>query len=241
MKKYHILYTKLKEDILSGKYEKNKKLPSKRNMSDSTGYSLITVEKAYGMLEDEGYIFAEERKGYFVSELDFQGNNLSDNSKKINRLEIPDDHPSSNFEYSVWFRTIRKVIADNDDRLFVKSPSKGCEILRNAIADYLLRYRGMTAQPSNIIIGSGAEQLYETAAKILGRDKIFGIENPCYHQILTVYEGIGVKVCPLNMGNDGISSKELKEKHFDALHVTPFHSYPTGISTSVSKKYKYLK
>ena len=30
-------------------------------------------------------------------------------------------------------------------------------------------------------------------------------------------------------------------KTFDVLHVTPFHSYPSGITTPISKRYEYLK
>jgi len=43
------------------------------------------------------------------------------------------------------------------------------------------------------------------------------------------------------MGNDGINSEELKSNEIDILHVTPFRSYPTGVTTSVLKRYEYLK
>ena len=145
------------------------------------------------------------------------------------------------FEYSLWFKTIRHVISERGEELFVKSPSAGCPILRNAIADYLYRYRGMIAYPHAIIIGSGAEQLYEIAIKILGRDKIYGIEAPSYSQIRAVYLGEGASICPLTFGTDGIESADLFSKTFDVLHVTPFHSYPSGITTPISKRYEYLR
>jgi GntR family transcriptional regulator/MocR family aminotransferase len=131
-------------------------------------------------------------------------------------------------------------MADNGERLFRKAPAKGCAVLRNAIADYLLRYRGMVAQPDRIIIGSGAEQLYETTVKIIGRDKVFGIEEPSYAQIRAVYEDMGIDVCGLKMGEDGIDSRALTDNRFDVLHVTPFNSYPSGVTASVSKRQEYL-
>ena len=146
----------------------------------------------------------------------------------------------ADFESSVWIKTVRKVISDDEKRLFVKSPNKGVNALRNAIADYLYRYRGMIAEPERIIIGSGAEQLYETVVKVLGRDKIYGIENPSYAQINAVYEAEGVKVTYLKMGEAGVESGELG-KDFDVLHVTPFHSYPSGVTTPIAKRYEYLK
>jgi GntR family transcriptional regulator/MocR family aminotransferase len=114
-------------------------------------------------------------------------------------------------------------------------------VLRNAIADYLYRYRGMIADPQKIIIGSGSEQLYEIALKLLGREKIYGIEDPSYSQISAVYLSAGAGICPLTFGNDGIESEALNTSRFDVLHVTPFHSYPSGVTTSISKRYEYLR
>lgn len=242
-KKYFNLYRDIKNKIISGEYKALEKLPSKRVMADMSGYSLITVEHAYNLLSDEGYIITRERSGYFVNKIDaFDSIDNSDKSTTLNYIDEPSHEKGEHdFEYSLWFKTIRKVISEYGELLFIKSPNKGCAILRNAIADYLHRYRGMIAQPSQIIIGSGSEQLYENVVQILGRDKIYGIENPSYAQIEAVYRGMGARLCPLKMGKDGIASSALQKGNFDVLHVTPFHSYPTGVTTSVSKRYEYLK
>ena len=65
-KKYYELYKQIKTEIISGEYKAGDKLPSKRVMADKYGYSLITVENAYGMLAEEGYIATKERSGYFM-------------------------------------------------------------------------------------------------------------------------------------------------------------------------------
>lgn len=239
MKKYYSLYEKLKREIISGEYKAGEKLPSKRVMADITGYSQITVETAYGILEQEGYIIPKQRSGYFVCEINPLFSERESTIKREKLIE-PKADKSEPFEYSLWFKTVRKVIAERDKELFIKAPTEGCAVLRNAISDYLLRYRGITVEPRQIIIGSGAEQLYETAIKILGRDKIYGIENPSYKQIEMVYNQEGVKVCHLDMGSDGIKSEELEGKKFDVLHVTPFNSYPSCVTASVKKRYEYL-
>ena len=155
-KKYLTLYRTVKDKILSGEYKSGEKLPSKRVMADKSGCSVITVETAYNMLSDEGYIAPMERCGYYVCELDL----FPAAAKKTSVLKYLSDDieeiQKNDFEYSVWFKTIRKVISEKGDELFIKSPGKGCAILRNAIADFLLRYRGMIAEPERIIIGSGA-------------------------------------------------------------------------------------
>ncbi len=240
-KKYYSLYTSLKNKIIDGEYAAGERLPSKRVMADLTGYSLITVETAYAMLDDEGYIRSRERSGYFVCRVDALP--TPPEERKYEKINYVNDIPTgddTNFECSVWFKAVRKVIATYGDRLFEKAPSKGCAVLRNAIADYLLRYRGMSAQPERIIIGSGSEQLYETALKVLGRDKIIGIEDPSYGQICAVYEDMGITLKRLKLGNDGIESEYIAGGGFDVLHVTPFHSYPSGITTSAVKRREYL-
>ena len=83
--KYYYLYSAIKEDILSGTLKKNEKLPSKRSLAEHLGISLITVETAYQMLKDEGYIESRERSGYYVTELKLLG-------KKVN-FEISPRRP----------------------------------------------------------------------------------------------------------------------------------------------------
>lgn len=241
-KKYLILYKQIKNKIKCGEYKCGEKLPSKRVMVDKTGYSVITVERAYNLLADEGYIISKQRSGYFVCKPDTFISDVQEH-KTEHYLPIEDNGPiqqKNDFEYSVWFKTIRKVISEKGEKLFIKSPNKGCAVLRNAIAEYLLRYRGMSADPKRIIIGSGSEQLYETVLKILGRNKIYGIENPSYSQIEAVYRSEGGRICKLKMGKDGIKSSELANKSFDVLHVTPFRSYPSDVTASVVKRYEYL-
>ncbi len=239
-KKYYTLYKIIKEMILSGEYKAGEKLPSKRVMADKTSFSTITVESAYNRLADEGYIYSRERSGYFVAEIDGMYQGEGEKGRVLPLLSEENELPSGDFEYSVWFKTMRKVMSEKGARLFVKSPSKGCAVLRNAISEYLYRYRGMYAEPERIIIGSGAEQLYDTAIRIFGREKVYGIEDPSYSQIETVYSTMGVSLEKLKMGKNGIESEALKNSKADLLHVTPFHSYPSGVTASIKKRYEYL-
>lgn len=243
--KYYYLYSAIKEDILSGNLKKNEKLPSKRSLAEHLGISLITVENAYQMLKDEGYIESRERSGYFVSEITPIKRN-SKEQKKLDLLQM--DYRNEKtvaketlFPESVYFKTVRSVLTEYGSGLLEKSPNEGCAILRNAIAKYLLRYRGIFAQPEQIIIGSGAEHLYSTVVRMFGNDKVYGLENPSYQQIRMVYEGMGAKCEMLQMGKEGILSTELEHTQADILHVTPFHSYPSGVTATVRKRHEYLE
>ncbi len=241
MKRYFEIYKDIKHKILTQEYAAGEKLPSKRVCADRYGCSVITVESAYGMLIDEGYVQSSERSGYFVCKIDalYKEEAQDIQIEHLDEQVICDER--QDFEYSLWFQTIRKVISERKKELFVKSPNMGCAILRNVLADYLYKNRGMLAKPQNIIIGSGAEQLYETVVKLLGRDKIYGIENPSYPKIEAVYVGEGANIQKLKMGKDGIVSNELSRHKMDVLHVTPYRSFPTDVTTSIPKKYEYLR
>lgn len=242
-KKYFNIYKSIKKQILCGDYKPGTKLPSKRLAADKLGCSVITIEAAYDMLADEGYITSKERSGYYVNHIDISElypNNS--NQVELNYLQIPTvDYTIHDFEYSLWFKTIRKVIAEKGQELFIKSPNMGCAILRNAISDYLYRYRNMVAQPAQIIIGSGAEQLYEIVVKTLGTSLTYGIEDPSYPLIEAVYQNAGVNIKKLKMDHDGIASFALHDDAINVLHVTPFKSFPTDITVSVKKRYEYLQ
>lgn len=238
-KLYLKIYKSFKDRILCAELKAGTKLPSKRVTADLFGCSVITVENAYRCLCDEGYVYSKERSGYFVSEIDLLNSSNVNVVKPLVMLKEDDDIPYSQFEYSVWLKTIRKVVAEKGEKLFVKSPNMGCHSLRNAISEYLLRYRGMYALPERIVIGSGSEHLYQLVVRLLGNDKIYGIEDPSYKQIEAVYSGMGSEVHKLKMSVDGIESKQLNDK-FDVLHVTPFRSYPSDITASAQKRNEYI-
>ncbi len=243
-RKYYALYQLIKEDILSGVIAPGDKLPSKRALAEHLGVSAITVEYAYRQLIDEGYVYARERSGYFIQAIPGLSPGAPRGGEPLRLLPEEDAAvpPGSAFPYSLWFKTLRHVISEHGQRLVARSPNKGCAVLRNAIAQYLRRYRGMYAQPEQIVVGSGSEQLYEAVVRMLGSGLIYGIEWPSYSQIEAVYRGAGARVERLPLGPDGIESEALAAAGaVDVLHVTPFHSWPTGATAPAAKRYEYLR
>lgn len=240
---YYALYRSIRDDITAGALAAGEKLPGKRTLAEHLGVSAVTVETAYQMLADEGYIRSRERSGHYVLAIGASGPGTPDARRESLRL-LPEEEPGPtevDFPYSLWFKTLRQVMADQGKRLVSRSPNEGCAVLRNAIARYLLRYRGMYAQPEQIVVGSGSEQLYQTVVRMLGRERTYAIEWPSYGQIEAVYRGAGVRVERLSIGPDGVESDALAAALADVLHVTPFHSWPTGATAPAAKRYEYLK
>lgn len=136
---------------------------------------------------------------------------------------------------------MRRVLSEYGESILVKSPNNGCAELRGTIAAYLSRSRGISVQPGQIVIGSGAEYLYGLIVQLLGRERVFALEDPSYDKIRRVYQAHGVTCEMLRLGSDGIRSDELTRASATVLHVTPFHSFPSQVTASAGKRREYLR
>ena len=251
---YLQLYRLMVKDIIAGVYPYGTKLPSKRVIAAETNLSVITVEHALTLLNEEGYVQSRQRSGNIViyKDEDFPGNPDED-SAAVNSLPLPvsaafaepqtmeSDFERGDFPFSVLTKTMRRVMLDYGERILVKSPNHGCSELRSEISLYLARSRSLHIDPSRIIIGSGAEYIYGMIVQLLGTEQVYALENPSYHKILKVYEAMGAVCDMLTMTDDGIASADLERTKAKILHVTPFNSYPSGVSASISKKNEYIR
>ncbi|MBQ4289170.1 MAG: PLP-dependent aminotransferase family protein [Clostridia bacterium] len=238
---YLRIYQEIRDNIVDGAYVYGTKLPSKRALADSRNVSVITIQRAYSILEDEGYIESRERSGYFVAY-----------KKTDSFLSFPDheqpvsvssDHQVSEdlFPLQSYAKAVRKVLSVSGEYIYSRSPNTGMHELRNAIRSYLSRSKNIDVDPSQIIVGSGSEYLYGMLVLLLGHERIYALERPSYSQIRTIYKSLGVRFEELQMGQDGILSSELASSKASVLHVTPYNSYPSGISASASKRYEYIR
>lgn len=235
---YIRLYQRLRDEITRGAYKYGDRLPSKRVMAEETGNSVITIEHAYDILAEEGYIEAKEKRGYFVI---FNDKDTFSVPHRDLPVSPPHHHVSADFPFSVFSKTVRRVLSEYGDSLLEKSPSFGTYKLRQAVSEYLARSRDIFAPWENILIGAGAEYFYSLLVQVLGRDTLFGLENPSYEKIRKVYETNGAKCKMLKIGSDGILSKELEKTDANVLHITPFNSFPSGITATASKRREYLR
>ena len=254
---YLQLYNQIREDVTRGLCPYGSKLPSKRFLAAETGTSVITVQHAYDLLADEGYIESRERSGYYVS---YKENELfpvaagteesaSDLSGQTDAHEISDipirgtaaTPEQEQFPFNTLAKVARKVLSEYGESLLMRSPNSGTLLLREAIAQYLARSRRMNVTPDQIIIGSGSEYLYNLIVQMLGRERIFALEDPSYEKIKLVYEASGVLCRMLPMDREGVRLSALKKTDATVLHVTPFNSYPSGITATASRRAGYIR
>lgn len=250
------LYTQLKERILSGSLKANSKLPSKRSLSSHLGISVITVQNAYQQLIDEGYVYSQEKKGYFVTQLEttshflpfaenqFQSKDSLKTAKnpvckeKIN-LQDSHIHPEL-FPFSLWSTLTRRILQDSKERILSPLPPEGLWELRQAIARYLGTFRNMKVSPEQIIIGAGTEYLYSLVLQLLGKNLRYGLENPGYLKPARIMRAMNVDWQPLDMDESGIIPFQLEERQIDVVLVSPAHHFPLGIIMPIRRRQELL-
>ncbi|MBE6692413.1 MAG: PLP-dependent aminotransferase family protein [Ruminococcaceae bacterium] len=237
---YLQLYKQIRDDIIKGFYPYNTKLPSKRNLAEEAGVSIITVEHAYALLCDEGYAESKERSGFIVIFRKNDGFALTEESAEA-PVSHNSPHHQPDFPISVLSKTMRRVLNDYNELLLEKSPNCGCIELRCAICRYLARNRGVQVDADQIVIGSGSEYLYGLIVELLGRKRIYAIEYPSYNKIEQVYKAAEINYDSLALTDYGIDSKALAKTKANVLHTTPYRSYPSGVTASASKRYEYVR
>ena len=233
---YEQLYRALKEDILSGAIAGGEKLPSKRALAEHLSVSRVTVETAYSQLLAEGYLISRPRSGFYAERLEALPG-LPPKAAEPVAQEQPVPPPSAGqFPFSVWARLMRGVLLDRHDQLLQPPPNTGLPDLRQAIAGMLLRSRGMEVNPDCVVIGAGAEYLYNILIQLLGRDNVFGLENPGHRKIRRVYEANGLAIRDVALDESGVELTALAASDTTVLHISPNHQFPTGIVTPIVRR-----
>ncbi len=241
---YEALYRCIRQDIRSGKLASGDKLPAARVLADHLEVSRVTVDGAYSQLLAEGYIRSEPRVGYFVEDVVPQGTQqmpapAPQAQEESWRVDLTGSGGAAGFPFSVWMRLQRETMLDLGEKLLEPVPNQGCLPLRQAIAQHLRGFRNMEVRPENILIGAGTDFLYNLLIQLLGRDKIYALEEPGYSKIRRLYHAGGVRCVSAPMDSQGVMPQCLGEAQ--VLHITPSHHFPTGIVTPPRRRQALLE
>lgn len=263
---YEYLYRCIKLDILEGVLAAGSRLPSKRKFAKHHQISLKTVENAYEQLLTEGYIYSEEKRGYFVSPLETdtgarQARHQSHLPFSVygSEADSPAQAPhtagtkaaffadftsnqtaAEKFPYDTWAKLLRGILSEGSCGLLQKVPFEGLYSLRTSIAKYLYGFRGMQVSPDQIVIGAGAEYLCGQLIALLGRDRIYALEDPGYRKTAQIYQTNGASYEYIRVDENGLCPNLLRESPASVVHVSPGHHFPTGSIMPVARRQALL-
>ena len=251
---YTQLYRRLKDNILSGIYPANSRLPSVRALAGELSVSRNTVESSYLELYAEGYVYSKPRSGYFVSALAQDAVLLSQAREPRVAVADPllpaacgfDFHPArldpGSFPVPLWRRCFLDSLRQSSCELPQYGEPQGEWDLRCHIQSYLERSRGVVCEPEQIVVCSGLQQSLDIIAH-LQREQcpVVAVENPGYHLPRSVFGNHGFAIMPIAVNGAGIDLDALAASGSTIAYVTPSHQFPLGCVMPVANRLKLIE
>jgi len=245
---YEQLYEYVKIAIEKEELVANEKLPSKRKLAAHLKVSVITIESAYNQLMAEGYIKSKPKSGFFVLPY-VRLTNIPKRKKAflVQRDDLQDEYlydfktnqvDEESFPYDKWAKIEREVTLYSYKNNINKTDFQGMRLLRENISETLFEYRGIEANPDSIVIGSGSEHLISLLVLLLGRDNVYGVEEPGYLKNYRLYNDYGAKAKTVELDEFGLDLS--KANDCNIIHVTPSHQFPLGIVTPIGRRIELL-
>lgn len=264
---YRQAYQTLRSMILQGELVPGSRLPASRALARQEAVGRVTIMQAYEQLEVEGFITSRRGAGTFVSsdikdpdklqaQPSFQPTltrwgrrvTATDPSRTKSKARPEIDFGfgrsfSHIFPYDIWRRLLARYLSTDDIMLSRYGSIAGFDPLRQAVAAYLGRQRGVRCTPDQVLIISGAQQALDVLSRLLlsPGDEVL-VESPGYRDAFTLFEVNGAKVIPLPVDDAGFPVELIPQTCCARLaFVTPSNQFPRGGTMSLPRRLALLQ
>jgi GntR family transcriptional regulator/MocR family aminotransferase len=231
----------LRDAIRSGRLAPGALLPSTRALAADLGVTRGVIVAAYDQLVAEGYLASRPGSGTVV--------NATVKNPTASRLRPRDDTeivvdfrpglPDLDlFPRGVWLRATRSALQTLPDKDLGYADPRGLPQLREAVADYLGRVRGVSTDGDHVFVCNGFGHglgLVVRALHDTGRD-VFAVENPGHPGPRAEIEWLGARCRGIDVDAEGIVVDQLIGSPARAVVVTPAHQFPTGAVLSAPRR-----
>jgi len=199
----------------------------------STGLSTFSLENAEDLSSSERSSEALER---------LKSNHLPvprSGAPRAFRVGIP---AFNLFPFDVWAKLQAAFWRNPDPAQLGYGDPAGELQLRELIAAYLRRSRGLSCTAEQIVITSGAQQAISLCAQLLLQPgEGVAVENPGYRAAGHTFAVAGGKVMGVPVDEEGMDCERLVQLADCRLaYVTPAHQYPTGVTMSLARRLALL-
>jgi len=234
----------LRDAVRSGRLPAGSRLPSTRALAAELGLARGTVSGAYEQLAAEGFLVPARGSGTVVADVPLSRPtdepDVSGGSEPSPPHDLRPGSPDvSSFPVQAWLRAARKAVGAAPAAAFDYGDPRGQLVLREELAGYLARTRGVVADPGDVVVTSGYVQALALAATVLGRGPV-AMEDPGLPFHRAVVRRAGRSVVPLPVDEDGARPADLAGTGADLAVVTPAHQYPTGVPLSPRRRGELL-
>ncbi|WP_254553135.1 PLP-dependent aminotransferase family protein [Kitasatospora sp. MMS16-BH015] len=137
-----------------------------------------------------------------------------------------------------WLACYRTVLAaaGRDELDYPKVA--GLPLLRDSLAGYLGRVRGVRSSVETVMVTAGFAQGLSLLCEALPRFGIrkLAIEDPGHNNQRRFIEECGMRTVPVPLDGEGVDVDRLAATGARAVLVTPAHQFPTGITMSPARR-----
>ncbi|WP_192808730.1 MocR-like pyridoxine biosynthesis transcription factor PdxR [Actinomadura montaniterrae] len=242
------LVASLRKAVHEGLLSAGTRLPSTRTLAHELSVSRTVTAEAYTRLVDEGYLESRHGSGTYVCRLNEAARQGAVIRPKPERLPVatvastprlafrtgvtaPDSAPDG------WGPALRKTARITPPNRYLDA--QGEPALREAIAAYLARSRGLTVEPENVVVTSGATQSLDLIMRTLvSAGDAVACEEPGHPAVRALINCLGLAAVALPVDDDGARPQDLpRGRRAPRLaHVTPSHQFPLGVRMSVGRR-----
>lgn len=240
------LQAALREAVRSGRLAPGTRLPSSRDLAADLGVSRGLVTDAYEQLTAEGYLRSGRGAGTWVGaavrSARPRAHDLAPRSPGARADFVPGTPDLALFPRAAWAAAQRGVLAELPHQELGYPDPRGLPGLRTALAELLVRRRGVVADPERIVVVSGVAQ----ATTLLGFAlhargvRTVGVEDPGSPQHDALYASAGVTAVALPLDDEGVALEPLRSSGVRAVVTTPAHQFPTGLAYSARRRAELL-
>jgi GntR family transcriptional regulator / MocR family aminotransferase len=237
----------IRDGIRTGRLRVGTALPPSRALAADLGVSRGVVVEAYQQLAAEGYL-TSRAGGY--TEVAIGQEPVAPPAPAAEPVRAPlvdfgyGRSDVTHFPRAGWLRSIRKVLTEAPNELFLYLSGRGTPELRQALADYLNRVRGASVDPENVVIVNGYAQGIALVISVLAAAgaRRLAVEDPSSDDdAQPVALAAGLDVVGVPVGEDGILVDALEDTDADAVVLTPSHQWPTGGVLSAESRAAVLR
>ncbi|MFE3773307.1 PLP-dependent aminotransferase family protein [Streptomyces sp. NPDC059122] len=160
------------------------------------------------------------------------------------RIDLTPGVPDlASFPRAAWLRAERAVLAGLPSAALGYGDPRGTPELRRAVVHWLARYRGIRADPADVLIIAGTAQALGLIAQVLHRDGVdaIAVEDPGSLGTRQHLHHWGAATPPVPVDEDGIRVDALRATGARAVLLTPAHQFPTGVVLGGARRRDLLR
>jgi GntR family transcriptional regulator/MocR family aminotransferase len=220
--------------IRDGSLRPGTPVPSTRDLAGELGVSRKVVVDAYAQLGAEGYLSMRQGAQPRVADGPFSAADpvrAAPAAAPIRYDFLPARPDVSSFPRAAWARCLREAVTDITVTDLGYGDAFGVEELRDGLADYLGRVRGVVADRGRIVVTNGYLQGLGLVCRALvarGARRI-ALEDPSSSEEPLIAARAGLEPVRVPVDAAGIRVEALERTDADAVVLTPAHQSPTGV------------